>query len=203
MSGGLSGGKSSSSSSNYIDKNQLPFLQNLWGGGQGLMNQQMGGGMGANAMQSAGDLYGQGQGFLNQLTGPYQQSESAQGQLAALQQGLGQQSERLMQGVGQQGVQAGQFGQSRGDIGRGMVAEGAQNAYAQGAGDIMGRDQAIQSQNAMAGLNSLQGMFGLGQSGYMQQWMPYQMQAGLVGSPTVVGDSSSSAWNMGVQGGVA
>jgi hypothetical protein len=196
---GLLGGEdsSSSSSSTYISPDQLPFLQNLWSGGQNLQERQMGGAMNGRMMGNANQLYDQGQNFLGQLNGPYQQSESAQGQIASLQQQLGQQSERMMGGVGQQGVQAGQFGQSRGEIGKGMVAEGAQNALASGAGQIMGQDQAIQTQGALGGLNSLQGLYGLGQSPYMSQWMPYMMQQGLVGSPAMEGRSSGTSSQSG------
>jgi hypothetical protein len=196
MSIGLGGGKSSSSGSSFINKDQLPFLQNLWGGGQNLMNQQMGSGFGQQMFGNAQDLYGQGQGFLNTLQGPYQQSDSATSQIAALQQQLGQQSGRLMNQVGQTGVQAGQYGSSRGQIGRGMVAEGAQNALASGAGQIMGQDQGIQAQSALGGLNSLQGLYGLGQSPYMSQWMPYSMQSGLLGSP-LAGQQSTQQGGIG------
>jgi hypothetical protein len=196
----LGGGKSSSSgsSSNFISPDQLPYLQNLWGGGQRLMNQQNNGQFNRQMQGNAKNLYNQGQGFLNQLNGPYQQSQSATQQIGSLQQQLGQQSDRLMHGVGQQGIGSGQFGNSRGDIGQAMVGEGAQNALAQGAGQIMGQDQGIQAQSALGGLSSLQGMFGLGQSPYMSQWLPYSMQAGLVGSPAMEGKAknSSSAWNM-------
>jgi hypothetical protein len=202
--GDLLGGSSSStqSSSNFISPDQLPFLQNLWGGGQGLMNQQVNSPFGARMQTNANQLYGQGQDFLGQLNGPYQQSQSATQQIGSLQQQLGQQSDRLMHGVGQQGVGSGQFGNSRGDIGQAMVGEGAQNALAQGAGQIMGQDQGIQAQSALGGLNSLQGMFGLGQSPYMSQWMPYMMQQGLVGSPAMEGKSSGKSSQSGGIGGL-
>jgi hypothetical protein len=203
MSGALGGGKSSSSGSSYIAPQQLPFLQNLWGGGQNLMNQQNAGQFGNQMFGNAQQLYGQGEQFLGSLQGPYQQSESATSQIASLQQQLGQQSGRLMNQVDQGGVQAGQFGASRGDIGRGMVAEGAQNALAQGSGQIMGQDQGIQAQSALGGLNSLQGMFGLGASPWASQWMPYQMQQGLVGNPAMASENESSAWNMSMSGGVS
>jgi hypothetical protein len=203
---GFLGGEdsSSSSSSSYISPDQLPFLQNLWSGGQGLMNQQNSNNsnFGRNMFGNAENLYNQGQGFLNQLNGPYQQSQSATQQIGSLQQQLGQQSDRLMHGVGQQGIGAGQFGSSRGDIGQAMVGEGAQNALAQGAGQIMGQDQGIQTQGALGGLNSLQGMFGLGQSPYMSQWMPYMMQQGLVGSPAMEGQSSGQSSQSGGIGGL-
>jgi hypothetical protein len=200
---GFLGGEDSSSGSqkSYISPDQLPFLQNLWSGGQGLLNQQNNGGFNGfnrQMMGNAQNLYGQGQDFLGQLNGPYQQSQAAGQQISSLQQQLGQQSDRLMAGVGQQGIGAGQFGQSRGDIGQAMVGEGAQNALAQGAGQIYGQDQGIQAQSALGGLNSLQGLYGLGQSPYMSQWMPYSMQAGLVGNPAMEGKSKnqSKAWNM-------
>jgi hypothetical protein len=189
---------SSSPEAPLINMGQYPFLQNLWGGGSGLMNQQNSGQFNNQMFSNPQQLYGQGEQFLDSLQGPYQQSESATSQIASLQQQLGQQSGRLMNQVDQGGVQAGQFGQSRGDIGRGMVAEGAQNALAQGSGQIMGQDQGIQAQSALGGLSSLQGMFGLGQSPYISQWMPYQNQAGLVGSP--ISNSGGSAQTGGVGG---
>ena len=44
MSGGLgfSKGKSQSSSSSFINEQQLPYLQDLWAGGKSMMQQQMG-----------------------------------------------------------------------------------------------------------------------------------------------------------------
>ncbi|MCP4001670.1 MAG: tail fiber domain-containing protein [Gammaproteobacteria bacterium] len=190
--GSLLGGSSSnqSQSSTFINKDQLPYLQSLWGAGQGIMQDQMGGRMMPQANRMTKQLYGQGQDFLGQLQGPYQMSESAQGQIGSLQQQLGQQSERMMAGVGQQGVGTGQFGSSRGEIGKGMVAEGAQNFLAQGAGQIMGQDQAIQAQSALGGLSSLQGMYGLGMSPYQSQWGPATAMAGILGGPAMESQST-------------
>jgi hypothetical protein len=196
------GGGAGESGPPLINYEQFPFLQNLWGSGQNLMNQQNAGQFNNQMFGNAEQLYGPGQQFLGSLQGPYQQSESATSQIASLQQQLGQQSGRLMNQVDQGGVQAGQFGASRGDIGRGMVAEGAQNALAQGSGQIMGQDQGIQAQSALGGLNSLQGMFGLGASPWASQWMPYQMQQGLVGNPAMASENESSAWNLSASGGV-
>jgi hypothetical protein len=198
---GFLGGEdsSSSSSSTYISPDQLPFLQNLWGSGQNLMKDQRPG-SNQSGFNKGNQLYRQGQGFLDTLSGPYQMSESAQGQIGSLQQQIGQYSDRAMAGVGQQGVGAGQFGSSRGDIGQAMVAEGAQNALASGAGQIMGQDQGLQAQSALGGLNSLQGMFGLGQSPYMNQWMPLAMQQGLVGPPAMVNESTGTGQGYGGAG---
>ncbi|MCP4000090.1 MAG: tail fiber domain-containing protein [Gammaproteobacteria bacterium] len=197
--GSLLGGSSSnqSQSSTFINKDQLPYLQSLWGAGSGIMQQQMQGGMMGQANQMAGQLYGQGQGFLNQLQGPYQMSQGAQSQIGSLQQQLGQQSERMMAGVGQQGVGTGQFGSSRGEIGKGMVAEGAQNVLAQGAGQIMGQDQAIQAQSALGGLSSLQGLYGLGMSPYQSQWGPAAAMAGILGGPAMESQSTGRGRSQG------
>jgi hypothetical protein len=34
----------------------------------------------------------------------------------------------------------------------------------------------------------------------MSQWMPYQNQAGLIGSPAMASENESSSWNMNVGG---
>ena len=213
MGGGVSKSGSSSQSSNNIDQNQLPYLQNLWAGGQGLQNQQQGSGFDQAMFSNAEQLYGQGNQFMNTLQNagqqqPYTPSAAYDSQMAAGQQAIGQAGDRAMHSAGQTGIQAGQFGQGRGEVARGLVGEGMTNAAGQLSGQLMGQDmqnqtalQGIGAQSAMGGLNSLNSQFQLGMSPYAAQWMPAQMQAGLVGGPVTVGDSSSKSKSMSVSGG--
>ena len=187
------------------NQSQQPYFRQLWQQGANQVDQFNTGQLTSQANQ----LYGQGQQFLNQLgqgPGQYAPSQAANTQIQGLQQGIGQQANRMMAGVGQQGVQAGQFGGGRGEVGKGMVAEGAQNALVSGMGQIYGQDMnnqtaqyGIQQQAAMGGLNSLQGLQGVSQQGALSGFAPYMAQAGILGGPTVVGDSSSSAWNANAQ----
>lgn len=204
----------------YIDETQAPFLQNLWAGGQLLMDQQMRGAAG-QSQGFSNQLYGQGQQFLQGLgNNPFMQGLQSQAggnpELVASQtQNLGnlinQFSERQMSNAGQMGVSAGQFGGSRQGVANGLIGEEATRAFAQGSTDIMAADQqralqagiaggGINAQSMVGGLNSLQGMYGLGMSGLLGAWAPMQMQQGILGSPTVVGRDTTQrdAQNLGV-----
>ena len=180
------------------NQSQQPYFRQLWQQGANQVDQFNTGQLTGQANQ----LYGQGQQFLNQLgqgPGQYAPSQAANTQIQGLQQGIGQQADRMMKGVGQQGVQAGQFGGGRGEVGKGMVAEGAQNALVSGMGQIYGQDMSnqtaqygIQQQAAMGGLNSLQGLQGIGQMGAMSGFAPLIAQSGLLGPYQTTSGSKSS-----------
>ena len=205
MSGGASKAGSQSQSQNYIDRTQLGYLEDIWGRGQDMMR----GGEGVQQLQGqAGELYGQGQQFLGGLqNNPYLQGElsaGGQAQLGAANENIATMGERAMHMMGQTGVQAGQYGQSRGMAGRGVIGEGMIQASNQASANAYNTDMArggLFAQGQMGGLNALSGLQGIGQQGAMAPWMPAQMQAGLVGGPVTVGDSSSSASSMSMQGG--
>ncbi len=119
MSGGgsLGGGYSKSDQSSQIDASQLQQMQGIWNQsnqlaamlGQGSQySQQM--------MQNQDQLYGQGQQMLAGLqnnpfmSGPYQPSQAATGQIGALSNLLNTQGQRMSAQAGQGAVQSGVFG---------------------------------------------------------------------------------------------
>ena len=213
-------GESGTSSSSQLSREQLPFLQNLWAGGQQLAGYQ-GNRIGQQAGQMAGDLGRQGNQFLSSLSsnpflGALQQQAGGNPQLVNQQAGqlgglLDQQAGRLMHQVGQGAAGAGQFGASRGQIGKGLVGEEALRAFSSGVTDLQSQDAmrslqaataggGLQAQGAGMGLSSLQGMFDLGMSPFAAQWMPMQQQRGLLGSNMM--DQQSSGGGSGLLGGL-
>jgi hypothetical protein len=214
MSGALSGGKSSSESSQDVWKPQKQWLKNLWKSGYGAANQanrfspqtqQFGMGLAQQGADQLGNLTNNP--FLQGL----QQQAGGNPELVASQtQNLGNQinqfSQRQMNNATQTGIGAGQFG-SRGEVARGLVGESAVDSFARGTDQIMQADQqralqagtaggGLYSQGLLGGLNSMQGLFGLQQGGQLAGMAPWQQYSGILGAPTVLGESSSSAWNL-------
>jgi len=212
MSGFIGGGKSSASSSQYIDPTQLGFLTDLWSGA----GRQVGAAQ--QNIQGMSGLMGQGMDFMTQLgsndflSALSQQAggneELMQRQIGDLGGYINQFAERQMGNVEQGGISAGQFG-SRTSVGKGIVGEEATRAFGSGVTDIMTQDAnrslqasvaggGLLSQGLIGGLSQMQGLMGLG----MAPMMPYQGLAGIIGGPAVVGESESSAWNFKTGGGM-
>jgi hypothetical protein len=123
---------------------------------------------------------------------------------------INQFSERQMNNATQTGIGAGQFG-SRGEVARGLVGEAATDAFARGSTDIMNNNYqlaqqaniaggGLMGQGIMGGLGAMPGLFGMNQGANMAGMAPWQQYAGIMGSPTVLGESS--AWNMASSGGM-
>jgi len=184
----------------------MGFLQDIWGTGQGLMDQ----GQGVTQLrQQSNQLYGQGQQMLGGLANnPFltgNLSAGGQQQLQGMNQNIETMGGRAMHQLGQTGVQAGAFGQGRGAVGRGVIGEGmmmaSNDAYSQAMQGDLARG-GIFTQGQIGGLQGLGGVQAAGAQGAMAPWMPAQMQSALVGSPAIVGDASSNAWNMSTSAGV-
>jgi hypothetical protein len=207
----VSGSGNDSISYSAMDERQMAQFQNLWGGGNQLAGQQGPGSQYSQDMMSnQNNLFSQGQNMLGGLQnnpymqGGYQQSDAATGQISALISLLDTQQGRMNQQAGQGAVQSGGFGGGRQGVAEGIIGEGAQAALSQGAGQIMGQDMQNQlgqaglyAQSMMGGLNSLQGMFGLGGSGYQAQWAPLQNQFGLMGQNMIKSTSASKGDSFG------
>lgn len=204
------GSDQKSQSSSYISKEQLPYLTNLWGMGQSLLNNQGPAYWQDQAAGVANPLMQQGNQMLAGLQnnpymgGQYSPSLAYQGQMAAGQQQIGQTMERAMAAMGQTGVQAGQFGTARHGVGAGLIGEAGINAAGALSGQLMGQDMrnqlgqaGIYAQSQLGGLNSLQGLFGLGTSPLQASLAPLLGQAGIVGSPAILGQQTSSGSQQG------
>ena len=211
-----SSGKNSSQSTNSTNVwgGQAPFLQDMFGQGSSLMQQQQGvgqyaqdmmGGMlpGINAAMGSMGNMAQGGGPLQQFTNPNNGLISQQ--LGMLGSSLGDMfNNTVMPGLTSQANSAGGLGGSRHQLGIGQAAGNMFDQFQQGATSIMGNayNQAANSagqlqQSMMGAAGAMPGMggdiFNLGMSPFNAAWAPLQNQAGLLGGPTVLGQGQSSA----------
>tara|TARA_R110002020_G_scaffold120196_2_gene274027 strand:+ start:3302 stop:4012 length:711 start_codon:yes stop_codon:yes gene_type:complete len=222
--GSLAGGISSliggggSSGSTFLNKDQAPFLKDLWGQGSALSNRQM-----SLAPGMAADLGGQLTGAGFDLLGGLQNNpfmaglqQQAGGNPALVEQQASQMGDLLNQfagraanTVGQTGVATGGFGQSRGQIARGIIGEEATRAYGQGLTDLQTADaqRALQAGTAGAGINAQAGIGGLSQLGnlfnvgmspFSGAFLPLQLQSSLLGAPVM--ESQQSSGGSGLMG---
>jgi len=192
----------SSRSTESYNPAQQPYFQSLWEGGQNLMDR----GEGVGQLQrQATQLYGQGQQMQGNLqNNPFLQgnlSEGGQQQLAGMNQNIETMGGRAMHQLGQTGVQAGAFGQSRGEVGRGVIGEGMMMASNDAYGQAMQGDLArggIYAQSQLGGLNALQGQQQIGAAGAMAPYMPLQQQASFIGPSQQTTQQSGSDRSMSV-----
>ena len=225
MAGLFSFGKSSSKSSStdfgasqgssFVSGAQAPFLDFLRNSAVGLFGQQQ---QGLQQFgQQSQDLFQQGQQLIGGLTdNPFlsnlQQQAGGNQQLVQQQTNqLGEDlgrffNEQLVPGIGAIGQQAGQFGQSRGNIGRGLAAQGVTDQFQRGATQLQAADaqraqQAATAgaqffgQGTQAGLQGLQGLQGLLSSPFGEQLNSLLGLVQGIGDPNVL--SQQSAINFG------
>ena len=217
----VSGSGSESRSRSWMNDAQMQQLQSLWGQGGALNLQQQGGrvmqdlqNLGPNLQNQMQDMLGdlgatsagtsqamQGLGAMGQVGGgnPYLQQN-----MDALGAGINRQMENyIMPGIAQGAVQSGGFGGGRQGVAQGLAAQGAQDAYQQGASNLMNQSaqQSLQANTAMGGLQTQAGLGGLqsadsifqmGLNPMMAQWLPMQMQRGLIGQNIMHNDSSAT-----------
>lgn len=226
MSGGASMSQSDAENRSFIDPAQLGYLTELWGQGSTLMNQQ-GPAAYQQASQNlvnqfmplgmaGGNAFGAGS--QGQLGGQQALAQNMSAQSPWLDQQISNFGTDIQRNLAQNilpelrsgGIAAGAgptFG--RGQIAQGMAADAAQREFAQGAtqmrhADIMRQQQAAQAltqSQLAAGQGALSGMGQLYNLGFMPmqaQWLPLQMQAGLLGRPAILGEGEEDASSYGV-----
>ncbi len=207
---GLGGGKSSSKQ--YVDKAQAPYLDFMRNAAQGIAaGQDLSGLFGLG-----GSLQDQGQGFLSTLGGNKflgslgQQARYDQGRvdqnIDQLGADLGRQfNQQVMPGIQSEAIGLGGGGGSRQGVAEGIAAQGFADAMQRGSTDIMNQEvqrnmQAatagggLAMQGAMGGLQGMGNVFNMGLNPFMAQFAPFQAMNSIVGPPTVLG--KSSAWNI-------
>ena len=221
-----------SQGTSFVSGAQAPFLDFLRNSAVGLFGQQQQG-LQQFGQQSQG-LFQQGQDLIGGLTNnPF--LDALQQQAGGNQELVGQQTEQLGQdlgrffneqlvpGIGAIGQQAGQFGQSRGNIGRGLAAQGVTEQFQRGATSLQAADaqraqQAATSgaqffgQGTQAGLQGLTGLQGLLSSPFGEQLNSLLGLIQGIGDPNVLNQqsafnfgqssqrSSSSGFNIGLGG---
>ncbi len=218
MSIGGSASRSSSSGRSFVDKAQSPFLLENRQAGQALVNEQaaplrdtafgLQGSLGQQGNQLGGALAGQASGN-NPFVGGLQQLGGASNPFLDQQvAGLGGDLQRFLgQSLGQIGqgfASANQFGGSRQGLAEGAAITGAINEFGQQSANLRGDDLSRQAQAlsaggqlqqgaALGGLGQLQNRFNLGTSAFGAQFQPLLAQNQLIGAPTVLNKTSSSA----------
>ncbi len=217
----LGGGYSKSSSEQNIDPVQMSYLTPMWAAGQNLMASQLpaagqagqdlynqyapigDAGVGAFGQAAQGQLAGQ-QALAQNMgqANPWlNQSIDAVG--ADIGRNLAQ---NILPELRSGGIAAGQAGSSRHGIAEGMAMQAAQDSFADAAtgmrsADIMRQQQAAmgltQSQmlGAQGAVQAAPSMAQFGMMPFQSAFLPLQMQAGLLGNPTVLADSSSYGIN--------
>lgn len=227
----VSGSGSDSRSRAWMNDAQMQQLQNLWAQGGNLNVWQQGSDAMQNVQDLAPQLQGQMQGMLGDLgatsagTSQAMQGLGAMGQvgggnpylqqnLDALGAGINRQMENyIMPGIAQGAVQSGGFGGGRQGVAQGLAVQGAQDAFQQGASNLLNQSaqQSLQANTAMGGLQTQAGMAGLQGAGsifqmglnpMIAQWLPMQMQRGLIGQNIMHSDASSDsdAFGIGIGG---
>lgn len=213
MSFGGSKSKSKSSASQDVWETQSPFLQNLWGAAEELMNGQQG------RVSKFADLFSQeglrgARGGMSQLTdiartgGPLAQyanpnNKLAQQQLRHQAGAIGDEFQRVvMPALNSAAGVAGGLGGSRNQIARGLAASDAQSQIAKAGTDLYAQQYGIGAQAAagatQARLDAAGGMgdmgsniYNLGMSPFTAQWAPLTALAQILGNPTVLSKSKS------------
>ena len=209
-------GKSSSSSSSFIDPAQQPFLDFLRNTGQGLVGQTMPGAQ-QFAQQQGGQLFGQGLDFLGGLqNNPFiaQLFQQAQGspdlvnqQVGQLQADLGRAfQQEVLPGIRRDATAVGALGGSRQGVAEGIAGQGFADAFSRGVTGIQtaAADRAlqagtagagIQAQSLLGGLSSLPGLLQLGLGQFTGQFAPLSLFSDIVGGPTVLDRSRGRSFN--------
>lgn len=223
MSGGVS--KSESQSQSALNAQQMEQKASLWSQANQLAPQQQG--MIRELGFLGQDLTGQMQGLMGGLgqtaagTSQAMQGLGAMGQvgggnpylmqnLDALGAGINKQMGLANQQLGVGAVQSGGFGGGRQGVAQGMMLGEGLDAYQQGAASLLNQSSqqslaanqamgGLQNQAALGGLQGAGSIFEMGLNPMMAQWLPLQMQSGLIGDNIM--DSSSSASSMSVSGG--
>ncbi len=226
MSFGASASESDAKSRSYIDPTQLGYLQQLWGAGNTLMNQFGPGAYFDQANQTAQGALGFGTpgaqtfagGAAGNLAGQQQLAQNMNSQSPWLNQQIGNLGQDISRNLAQNilpelrsgGIAAGAGPTAGGGgIAQGMAAEAAQRDFATQAtqlraADVMRQQQAAQALTAsqMAGaqgaLSGMGQMYNMGMAPWQAMWLPLQMQAGLLGRPTIVGEGDEDSRSGGL-----
>tara|TARA_R110000765_G_scaffold39793_3_gene86249 strand:+ start:58 stop:699 length:642 start_codon:yes stop_codon:yes gene_type:complete len=151
----------------------------------------------------------QGLGAMGQVGGgnPYLMQN-----MDALGAGINKQMGLANQQLGMGAVQSGGFGGGRHGVAQGMLMGEGLDAYQQGASSLLNQSSqqslaanqamgGLQNQAAMGGMQGAGSIFQMAQNPLMAQWLPLQMQSGLLGGNIMDSSSSSSSSSFSAGGG--
>ena len=205
----FSGGASQSSSEQSVAFEDI--FARLFGGAEGAAA-----GLDPSMLtNTANQLFSTGTGFMSQIGGDAGTAflqdrltggnEVLQQQIDLLGEDVGQFfNEQLLPGITSDAVAGGQLGGGRQGVAQGRAIQEAGNQFTRGAtalraGDITARDAAAGTlagntvAGAQVGLQGLGGLAGIADMGFSAGLSPYERLAGILGGPTVLGSSQSTA----------
>ena len=182
--------KQKQSSKQYVLKQQLPFLENLWGQAQDVAVPTAAGQLLAQLTPGIGQGL---QGAFNTMSGLTDPQAQIDAQSASLQSGLGQLfREQINPAIESNAISAGGLGGGRQGVAQGVATGQLANAFTQGYGDIVSRanQQSLTAGAMLPGMG--QAMTDNALAPQMGQFEPLAMLAQILGSPTVLTKSSGS-----------
>lgn len=114
-------------------------------------------------------------------------------------------NETILPGIKSSGIQAGTLGGGRGEVSKGLAAEGLLEEFARGSTNIRqaersrltGIADSLANQSLarnQAGLAALPALFGLAESGTLSSLSPFAALSTILGGPTVLQDSFSRSF---------
>ncbi len=191
MSFGAQQSSSSSEQSSNIAPEQLPFLEDLWGGASNLVN-----GMSNSVTGTVNPWLQQGMGTLMQLGDPSGQIAT---QTDALSSGLGAMFQNeIMPSIQGAAIGAGGFGGGRQGVAEGVAAGKVADAFTQGVSDITGRANS-QALMAMSQIPAFGQTYGAAATAALDPW---SRLAQIIGNPQILNssksESESSGFNFGI-----
>ncbi len=227
MGGSASKSESESQSQTAMNKQQMAQKELLWSQMQQLAPQQQGR---IRELGFLADDLGQGmQGMFDSLgqtaagTSQATQGLAAMGQVGggnpylmqnmdALGAGINKQLGYANQGLSVGAVQSGGFGGGRQGVAQGMMIGEGLDAFQQGASSLLNQSSqrsldanqalgGLQNQAAMGGMQGAGNIFEMGMNPLMAQWLPLQMQSGLLGGNIMDSSSTSSSSSFSAGGG--
>ena len=217
MAGSASKSESESQSQTAMNEQQMAQKELLWSQMQQLAPQQQGR---IRELGFLADDLGQGmQGMFQNLgqtaagTSQATQGLAAMGQVGggnpylmqnmdALGAGINKQLGYANQGLSVGAVQSGGFGGGRQGVAQGMMIGEGLDAFQQGASSLLNQALGgLQNQAAMGGMQGAGNIFEMGMNPLMAQWLPLQMQSGLLGGNIMDSSSSSSSSSFSAGGG--
>ena len=212
------GGRTSASSSSFVDPKQQPYLDFLRNASQGMF-QNYGQDAGQWSQQYAPQLFQQGQQYAQQATSnpflsnlqgmstPGGNQDLINRQVSQLGQDLGRTfQQQVLPGIKSDAIGMGGFGGTRQGVAEGMASQGFADAFSRGTTDIYGQNAQQAQQAAIAGggllgqgalgaMSGLGGLFDLGMGQFTGGFSPLMALGGIIGDPTVLDKSKSSSWN--------
>lgn len=219
LGGNKSSSKSSQSSTEQSTSKQSIAFSDLFGKMYGSAATKAASMTGDAFGSSANQLFSGGMQFLANLGGGPEQDymqarlsgpdEALQAQIATMREQMGQLfNEQINPAITSDAVRSGTLGGGRQGVAQGVASSGLMREFGAGVSGLMAQSQAARDSLAVEGrragaaesqigLGSLSSLLGLAESREGASFLPESLLARILGSPTVLGESQSTASSQG------